>query len=200
MATLSANWSSIPSPISPLSSVCDGGGIQSLPCDGRNGGFLPCYISAYISSIISDNVIQARYNLNSTTWDGIVHLTQNISPKRSKHISEMNLVRYRGDLTANNHSCRSSSLHIPRCPRSGHFLRNCYSISSSFTYRTKMVFPKPCSSFAVIGTTPHFIFPLCGPLFAFRKTHPHNPNWLSRFSRRDAVAHIQPPFTSTSSQ
>lgn len=150
--------------------------------------------------LVSDpTIFVARYTLepyHPTTWDGTVHLAQDISPRRSKCIPEMNLVRYRGDLTANNRSCRSS-LHIPPCPRSGHFLRNYYSRSSSFTYRTMTVFPKPCSPFAVIGTTSQLNFPLCGPTFAFRKTHPYNPDGLSSFARRDAFARIHSPFIST---
>ena len=139
---------------------------------------------------------QARDNLNSTTSDAVPWITQEISPKCSKHISEMDLVRYGRDLTPNNRSCRSN-LHPPRCPRSGRFPRNYYSRSSSFTYRAMTMSPKPCSSFAVIGTTPHFIFPLCGLISAFRMTHPCNSKRLSSLSRRDAIARTQPPFTST---
>lgn len=141
-------------------------------------------------------MVRARHNLNPTTWDGAAQITQEISLNRSKHISEMNLVRYGGDLTTINHS-HWSNLHIPRCPRSGRFLRNYYSESSSFTYRTRSVFPKPCSSFAVIGATPHFIFPLCGLISAFRNTHPYSSKRFSHFSRSDAFARTEPPSIST---
>jgi len=86
--TLQANWSVITSYVSLV--FAPAGGIQSLPRDEGDGGFLlsyvPLILSVYISSIIPDNVpmIRARYNLNPTTWDGTVPLTQEMAPKRGK--------------------------------------------------------------------------------------------------------------------